>query len=451
MALKNFLFLPLFLICILPKTMAQKTKPAHYTLIKDVHIFNGMDKNLTHGNILVKGNKIAKISENSIQSRSKDSVKIIDGKGQYLIPGLIDAHTHITFEDLDIPLSKIATEADWATLNIIATQAAKRQLLRGFTTIRNMGGNAIPLSKAIDNGIIPGPRIYPSGAFISQSGGHGDFGLLTDVPRSSDEFSYLENVGFTAVADGADQVLRRTREQLRQGATQIKLMAGGGVSSNYDPIDVSQFTVDEFKAAVSAAESYDTYVGVHAYTPRAIQTAIKGGVKTIEHGHLMDEETAQLMADKGIWLSIQPFLIKGENPYPEGSANAKKLERVVEGTDNAYKLAKTYDLKTAWGTDLFGGKAKADKEGSRLADLKRWYKPYEILKMATSTNAEMLRMSGKRDPYQNAKLGEISEGAYADLIIVNENPLDDIDLVKNPKENFSLIMKGGVVYKNKND
>lgn len=424
-----------------------KPKP-QAILIEHVHIFNGKDDALVHGNILVKGNKISQISQQPI--KVSDAVQVVDGQGKYVIPGLIDAHTHVTFQDIDVPLSRVSSEVDWATLNIIATQAAKRQLLRGFTTIRNMGGNAIPLAKSIDKGIIPGPRIYPSGAFISQSGGHGDFGRNPDVPRSSSTLSYSEMVGFTAIADGPDQVLRRTREQLRQGATQIKLMAGGGISSIYDPIDVSQFNEDEFKAAVSAAKNYGTYVGVHAYTSKAIQTAIKGGVKTIEHGHLMDEETARLMAEKDIWLSIQPFLIKEDadnDSFPPG-IDRSKLERVVRGTHNAFKLAKKYKVKTAWGTDLFGGKNKADTEGEKLADLKRWYPPFEILKMATSQNAEMLRLSGKRNPYKEANLGEITAGAFADLIIIDGNPLDNIDLVSKPDKNFDLIMKNGVVYKN---
>lgn len=415
-------------------------------LIRNVNIFNGTDSNLFHGNILIEGNKIVQVSDREIALGKKDRVEIINGHNLFLIPGLIDAHTHITFEDVSVPLSRVASDVDWGTLNIIATKAAERQLLRGFTTIRNMGGNAIPLSKSIDQGIVPGPRIYPSGAFISQSGGHGDFGLPTDVPRATGELSYPERIGFTAIADGPDEVTKRVREQFRQGATQIKLMAGGGISSNYDPIDVSQYTVEEFKAAVTAAENYGSYVSVHAYTPRAIQTAIKGGVKSIEHGHLIDEETAKMMAEKGIWLSIQAF--GGPIRFPKGSENYKKAEMVYEKTDNAYKLAKKYHLKTAWGTDLFGGKEKADEEGARLARLKHWYTPYEILKMATSVNASFLKMCGPRDPYKDGQLGEITIGAYADLIIVDGDPLKNIDLVADPARNFLLIMKDGVVYKN---
>lgn len=443
--MKRIVFLLLLFTILSLNAQEEKSKGI---LLTNVQIFNGIDKETIHGDLLIDHNKIAKISNRSLSSDTLENIEIIDGKGKFVMPGLIDAHTHITFEDIDVPLSEVMSQVDWGTLNIIATEAAKRQVLRGFTTIRNMGGNAIPLSRQIDNGTIPGPRIYPSGAFISQSGGHGDFGGVNDVPRTSDNLSYTERMGFTAIADGPDQVLRRTREQLRQGATQIKLMAGGGISSDFDPIDVSQYTEKEFKAAVSAAENFGTYVGVHAYTPDAIQTAIKAGVKTIEHGHLLDEETAKLMAEKGAWLSIQPFMMEEENSYPQGSENAKKRDYVYGKTDTAYGLAKKYNVKTAWGTDLFGGKEKADMENDRLVGLKNWFSPYDILKMVTSNNAEMLRLSGPRNPYQEGPLGELTEGAYADLILMNGNPLEDIDLLADPQNNFLLIIKNGKVYKN---
>lgn len=445
--MKNYLFYFLALSFSL-STWAQA--PENQILIENVQIFNGIDNRLTKGHILIEGNKIKTISTSSISSENTKNITVIDGREKYVIPGLIDAHTHITFEDIEVPLSRVSSEVDWATLNIIATRAAKRRLLRGFTTLRDMGGNAIPIAKAIDKGIIPGPRIYPSGAFISQSGGHGDFGLFTDVPRVSGELSYSERIGFTAIADGPDEVLKRTREQFRQGATQIKMMAGGGVTSDFDPLDASQYTVEEFKAAVSAAENFDSYVSVHAYTPKAIAVAIEGGVKAIEHGHLMDESSAKLMKEKGVWLSIQPFLPRGtvQKDPSEMTENEKKGARVVQGTDVAYRLAKKHQLKTAWGTDIFGGFEKAENEGQRVADMIRWFTPYEILKMVTSNNAEFLRLSGERNPYKEALIGEISEGAFADLIIVDGNPLENIDLIADPYKNFLLIMKDGEIHKN---
>lgn len=414
-------------------------------LINNVQIFNGKDNKLIRGNILIEGNLIKTISSNTIAIDTMHAVKVIDGQGKFLMPGLIDAHVHLLFES--VPQMQ-AMMSDFAMLNLIAAKAAEKQLLRGFTTVRDLGGGALTLAKAIDMGLVVGPRVYASGAFISQTGGHGDFGLPTDVPRKIGELSYAESNGMVAVADGADNVLMRTREQLRQGATQIKLMAGGGVSSDYDPLDVAQYTEAEFKAAVVAAENWGTYVTVHAYTPLAIRTAINAGVKCIDHGQLADDATAKLMAEKGIWWSLQPFLDNPKTtPFPEGSKNRLKQIEMTTGTDNAFALAKKYNIKTAWGTDVLFDPKIAASQGAKLSAMARWYTPFEILKMATATNAALLRMSGKRDPYQKGKLGEISEGAYADLIIVNGNPLEQIKLVEDPDANFLLIMKDGKIYK----
>ncbi|MGY0392648.1 amidohydrolase family protein [Bizionia sp. KMM 8389] len=414
-------------------------------LIKNVEIFNGKDQKTIHGNILIENNIITKISKNEILPTSGIKTQVIDGQGQFVMPGLIDAHVHLLFES--VPKMQ-AMMSDYAMLNLMAAKAAEKQLLRGFTTVRDLGGGSLTLAKAIDLGLVTGPRVYSSGAFISQTGGHGDFGLPTDVPRKIGELSYAERNGMVAIADGADQVLMRTREQLRQGAKQIKLMAGGGVSSDYDPLDVAQYTTAEFKAAVSAAENWGTYVTVHAYTPFAIQTAIEAGVKCIDHGQLADEETAKLMADKGVWWSLQPFLDTGESTFAEGSANRLKQIEMNKGTDKAYALAKKYKIKTAWGTDILFNAKAASKQGSKLAVMTRWYTPFEVLKMATSTNAELLRMSGKRNPYLKGNLGELTEGAYADLILVNGNPIENIELVENPEANFLIIMKDGKIYKN---
>jgi imidazolonepropionase-like amidohydrolase len=218
------------------------------------------------------------------------------------------------------------------------------------------------------------------------------------------------------------------------------------VSSHYDPIDVSQYTEAEFRAAVDAAENWGTYVAVHAYTPRAIQTAIRAGVRCIEHGHLMDEATAELIGDKGIWLSAQPFLnndFSNPMPTPEGEA---KAQQVFAGTDAAYGFARKYRLKTAWGTDILFDAKMTAHQGAILATLERWYRPAEILKMATSVNGELLGMSGPRNPYPG-KLGVIEKDALADLILVDGDPLANLKLIADPDRNFVLIMKDGRVVK----
>ena len=225
-------------------------------------------------------------------------------------------------------------------------------------------------------------------------------------------------------------------------------MAGGGVASDFDPLDVTQYTYEELKAAVDAASAWNTYVTVHAYTPAALQMAVRAGVKSIEHGNMIDEETAKMVADKGVWLCLQPFLDDEDAiPFPEGSPNRKKQLEMTRGTDTAYKLAKKYKIKTAWGTDTLFSVKLSKRQGAQLAKLVRWYEPWEVLKIATHNNAEILKLSGPRSPYPS-KLGVIEEGAYADLILVSGDPLDNIDLIADPEKNFVLIMKDGVIYKN---
>jgi len=432
-------------LSLLSNVLSAQSAPSKI-VINNVQIFNGKDNKIAKGNILIEGNLIKTITSMPIVIDNSSGVKVIDGHGKFLMPGLIDAHVHLLFES--VPQMQ-ALMSDYAMLNLMAAKASEKQLMRGFTTVRDLGGGSLTLAKAIDMGLVVGPRVYASGAFISQTGGHGDFGFPTDVPRKIGELSYAERNGMVALADGADNVLMRTREQLRQGATQIKLMAGGGVSSDYDPLDVAQYTEAEFKAAVSAAENWGTYVTVHAYTPLAIKTAINAGVKCIDHGQLADDATAKLMAEKGIWWSLQPFLDNPETtPFAAGSKNRLKQIEMTAGTDKAYALAKKYNIKTAWGTDVLFDPKLAAMQGAKLSAMTRWYTPFEILKMATSTNAELLRLSGKRDPYQKGKLGEISEGAYADLILIDGNPLNNIKLMEDPQSNFLLIMKDGVIYKN---
>jgi imidazolonepropionase-like amidohydrolase len=372
--------------------------------------------------------------------------RIVDCGGRVLMPGLIDAHWHAMLAPL--PLNVLLT-ADVGYINLVAAEEAKRTLMRGFTSVRDMAGPAFSLKRAIDSGIVEGPRIWPSGAMISQTGGHGDFRFPYEVPAPPNApLSRVEAIGGGAIADGVDRVLQRAREQLMLGASQLKLAAGGGVSSHYDPIDVSQYTEAEFRAAADAAENWGTYVAVHAYRPRAIQTAIRGGVRCIEHGHLMDEATAELIAESGVWLSTQPFLANEYSnpmPTPEGEA---KAQQVYAGTDAAYTLAKAFNLKTAWGTDiLFDAKMTAN-QGAILTTLERWHRPVEILRMATATNAELLAMSGPRNPYPG-KLGVIEKGALADLILVDGDPIANLKLIADPDRNFVLIMKDGRVVKDK--
>jgi imidazolonepropionase-like amidohydrolase len=220
------------------------------------------------------------------------------------MPGFIDAHVHVMFNRLPQVALLIS---DIGFVNLTSGKAATGMLMRVYTSVRDLGGPSFGLKKAIDLDIVFGPRIWPSGAMISQSGGRGDFRLPTDLPAAPDSFTYSERIGAAEIADDAATVRRRVREQLALGASQIKLMAGGGVASSYDPLDVTQYTVQELRAAVEATENWGTYVTVHAYTPRAVRQAIEAGVKCIDHGQLLGDATVKLMAEKGIWWSLQPF------------------------------------------------------------------------------------------------------------------------------------------------
>jgi imidazolonepropionase-like amidohydrolase len=421
-----------------PPAQAQQS-PA--VLFQNVRIFDGKNGALSQpSNVLVRDNKIERISAAAITA----DAQVINGGGRVLMPGLIDAHWHAM---LVRPTPAVALVDDVGYSTLLAGAEATSTLMRGFTTIRDMGGPSFSLKRAIDDGLVAGPRIYPSGAVITITGGHGDFRHLSDLPRTiGGMLSRMEKIGASMVADSPDEVRVRAREQLMQGASQVKLTAGGGVASPFSPLDVSTFTEPELRAAVEAADNWGTYVATHAYTPVSIQRSIAAGVRCIEHGHLMDDATARLMAEKGIWLSTQPFLdLSAASGL--GPAEQAKMRQVVTGTDTVYALAKKYRIKTAFGTDILFSQALAQRQGAMLASMTRWYTPAEALIMATSTNAELLNLSGKRNPYPG-KLGVVEEGAFADLLLVDGNPIDNIRLIEDPAKNFLVIMKDGKIYKN---
>ena len=416
------------------------------TLFQDVRVFDGRSDALSGTmNVLVRGNTIERISREPIPTDSIANTRIIAGGGRTLMPGLIDMHWHTM---LVRPTPAALLTGDVGHLNLEAGAEATATLLRGFTTVRDMGGPAFGLKRAIDEGVLPGPRIYPSGAIITVTSGHGDFRQPFELPRVlGSPQSRGERTGAAMIADSPDEVRVRVREQLLLGATQIKLTAGGGVASPNSPLDASTFTEPELRAAVEAAENWGTYVTVHAYTPVSIQRAIAAGVKCIEHGHLMDEATAELMAEKGIWLSTQAFPDELADAFPVGSQERAKAFEVFAGTDRTFELAKKYKIKTAFGTDILFSAKLAKRQGELLAKLVRWYTPAEALTMATGTNARLLALSGKRNPYPG-KLGMVEEGALADLLLVDGDPIANIKLIADPGKNFLVIMKDGMIYKN---
>lgn len=422
---------------------AQETKPI--TLITNVNVWDGVsDKLVEKANVVITGNLITAVSQ---QTPSIPGANIIDGGGRTLIPGLIDMHWHSAYASIPMP---VGLGSDHAYHLLVGAKSNERALLRGFTTVRDVGGNVFSLAKLTDAGIYAGPRIFPSGPAISQTSGHTDFRPATAVPAEPDApLVYMEKVGHVMVADGVPEVLKRTREALRMGASQIKINSGGGVSSSFDPLDVTQFTDDETRAAVAAAKDWNTYVTTHTFTDDATARAVNAGVLSVEHGHLLSEKTLKLMKKKGVFLSMQPILDDEDAiQFPEGSFSRKKYIDVTKGTDRVYQLAKKIGVKTVFGTDTLFDPALAEKQGKQLAKLSRWYTPIEALRQATSTAGELLALSGPRSPYLEGELGVIKVGAYADLILVNGNPLADLNLVADPEKNFALIMKDGKIYKN---
>ena len=415
------------------------------TVFRGVRIFDGRSPALTGpSDVRVRGATIESVGPTAAKpAPAGPDVRVIDGGGRVLMPGLIDAHWHAMFAAVSV---QAALTADPGYLHLMAGREAQRTLLRGFTSVRDAGGPSFALKRAIDEGVVAGPRIYSSGAFITQTAGHGDFRMRHEVPRACGRLSHGEVTGASTIADGVDQVLRAVREQLLLGASQIKVMAGGGIASPYDPIDVTQYTEAELRAAVEAAEDWGTYVMVHAYTPRAISRSVRAGVRCIEHGHLADDPTAQLMAETGTWWSLQPFL-DDEDAYvvPDPAGRAKQLQ-VTAGTDSSYALARKHGVKVAWGSDILFDASLAARQGRQLTKMSRWYTPAEVLIAATSGNADLLALSGPRDPYPG-RLGVVEPGALADLLLVDGDPIAGLDLLADPDRSLLVIMKDGRIYK----
>lgn len=413
-------------------------------LLQDVKLIDHSSQSLTGPrHVLIRGNLIEKISDSPISLPDENLLKI-DARGKTLIPGLIDAHVHLVFGALTMPQMMTSDLSEEFLLERVG-QSAQKMLLRGFTSVRDVGGPIFPLKSAIDKGKLAGPRIWPSGATISQTAGHGDF--RTPEEKSRRFFgivSRAERYGATFIADGRDEVLTAVRENLRFGASQIKLMAGGGTSSAYDPVDVTQYTLDEMKAAVEAAEDWGTYVTVHAYTARAVRRAVEAGVRCVEHGQLLDEETIRLLAEKGVWLSLQNLVEDTPDMDPQ-----RRIKRrpVIEGQTKVWPMAKKYGVKLAWGTDFLFEPDLNEQQNSFLLRLQKWFTNAEIIKMVTQDNAALLQLAGLRSPYPG-KLGVIEEGAMADMLLVDGDPLKDLKLLADPNKNFLLIVKDGQIFKN---
>ena len=424
---------------------AEMEAPAQ-TLIKNVHVWDGTSDGVTKKiNVLVEGNLVKKIRAS--ESDANADATVIDGNGSIMIPGLIDMHAHLCLQE-----GMLVGRDNYDQMAMGARTAISMQqyLEQGFTTARDVGCNVLGVAKAINNGLLPGPRIFPAGGFLSQTGGHADTGSFNDVPGRVDD---LERHGFGYIVDGKTEVRRAARQNLRAGATHIKLMAGGGVASEFDPIHTTQFSVEEFEAAVEVAKDYGTYVTVHAYHDRSVNRAIDAGVRVIEHNFLVSEDTIMRMKKEGIALSAQFVMSLEAFGDPESitffSPDQKtKAKSVNAGATQMFKWARKHDLLVVSGGDMFGPAYNRRQADNMVWATKVGFTPLEIMKMGTSNAAEVLSWSGGMNPYKYGNLGVIEEGAYADLILIKGNPLQDITILNDYGDKFKVIMKDGKVLKN---
>lgn len=407
-------------------------------LIKNVRIFNGVDPELSAGHVLVEDGVITTVSRDAISA--PDGTAVIDGGDRVLSPGFIDLHVHLTSH---VPSSLGDVHA--TAVGAIANDVARHFLDSGFTTIRDAAGTHPDFARAIEQGIVYGPRVYPAGAVLSQTGGHGDRRHPSAPHPVLEGGSPYMASDQSVLVDGVDQHLAATRENLRRGATQIKIMGGGGVMSDYDPIDSLQPSPEEIRAVVQAASDWGTYVMAHAYTSEAVRRLIDNGVRCIEHGLLIDDATAKYVKQNDVVISTQLVVFRELANLPGiTDTHLAKLDVVLKGQENLIGLIKKYDITTGFATDLIAGMyPMLTREFTERA---MYWTPAEVMAQATSESGKVIRMSGKRNRHGN--FGEIREGWVADLLLINGEPLEDISVLRDPENNLALIMKGGEIVKN---
>lgn len=385
--------------------------------------------------VLVEAGTFKEVSDRPIAAQA---ATVIDCGGRTLMPGLIDCHVHVYLSDVNI------TQLEHVPVSLLAARAApllRGMLSRGFTTVRDTGGADWGIREAVERGYFEGPRLFISGRAIGPTGGHSDMRRRTELHASC---RCCDGLKFTmAIADGAEHVRAVVREELRQGADAIKIMVSGGVASPYDPLDSRQFSVEEIGVAVEEARAFKRYVLAHAYTPEAILRAVSRGVRTIEHGNLLDPETAQLMADSGCYLvaNLVAYCVMKERGAQFGMSAEKlaKNEMVLQAGLKSLELCKRAGVKVGYGSDLLG---QLQDEQSREFLLRREAQsPIEIIRSATTIGAEIIRMEGK--------LGVIEPGAIADLLVIDGNPLKDLGLFQGQGQHLSAVMKEGRFHKNR--
>ncbi len=385
--------------------------------------------------LVVEGDKIKEVSAKPIKLSDAD---VLDCGGRTLMPGLIDSHVHVTLSEVmirnleNVPLTLMTARA---------AELMRGMLDRGFTSVRDTGGADWGLKEATDKWLLAGPRLFIAGRAIGPTGGHSDSRRRTDFGMRC---HCCNAMSFSmGVADGVSEVRRAVREEMRQGCDQVKIMMSGGVASPYDPLDSLQFSVGEVEAAVEEARAFGRYVCAHAYTPQAITRAAHAGVRTIEHGNLIDDASAKLMAEKKMFLVANLVtyyeMKKRASEYGMNSDMLAKNDLVIEGALKSLEICKRHDIPVAYGTDLLGQLQVAQSEEFSLRA--QVLSPAEIIRSATTVGAQVVRMENK--------LGCLKAGAFADILIVDGNPLKDLKLLQGQGQHLSAIMKAGRFHKNR--
>lgn len=417
-----------------------RLKPLKSYCIENTNLIDVLDgATKAKAYIFIENGIISRIEFGESTIVNRDVYEVIDGAGKFVTPGLFDNHVHMAAVTGELDLNKLAAMPK--TIGLLRIRyTMEASLARGFTTVRDCGGAEGYIKAAVNDGSMVGPRMITCGHAVSQTGGHGDL-RAANLPASAFDSCSCHYGQVGVVADGVGECYRAAREEFRRGADFVKMMAGGGVASPTDKVSNLQFCPDEISALVNVAKTYHTYVTAHAYTPEAIQTCIKLGVKGIEHGNLLDEATAELMSELGCYLTptLVTYKIMASDQFGSflGRLNSEKNAEVLDQGIEAMKLAQRKGVKICFGSDLLGPLAGYQTQEFFIRG--KVQSAQEVLLSATVTPAEM---NGLGD-----KLGQVKQGFIADLLLMHSNPLEDITVLDEPDSNLIMIMKEGRIYK----
>ena len=430
-----------FAIFALP-AVAQEQQDIPQLLITNVNLWDGKSDTLdVDVDVLIEANLIKQIGKDI----KAPEAKVIEGGGRVLMPGLIDMHTHLMFR---YGVTVMRNDFDAQAAGAAAFEGLQRYMQMGYTTVRDVGGNSLGLAKNIAEGRLQGSRIYSSGGAVSPISGHNDLAMFSESPHE-DVFSRR---GDSNIITGPIQAREAVRTLLRGGASQIKIMVGGGVASNFDPLDATTMSEDEIRAVVDAAADFGTYACAHAYTDTSVNRVLDAGGRCIEHGFLISEKTVKRMKKLNAVMSLQPYAAVEIFKEPEKLAgfnkeNIRKARQVRDGADQMLRWIAKHKVDTFAGADLWQdpliGLIPQD-----MVIRKRYFDDVEILRQNTSYAGKWLAKSGTKNPYREGPLGVLVEGAYADMLLVEGNPLEDVSVLANYQENIKLIIKDGEIYKN---